>query len=215
MAEQAQAQAQPIVVVAGASGEAGHAIAEALEAAGMRVAALGTSADRLADVAATARYVYDLTDPSAVSAMAEQIRSELGPVDGLIHLVGGWRAGQSDEDFEWLERHILTTLRNTTRAFRPDLTASSAGRLAIVSSTSVDRPTWGNANYATVKSAAETWLASVASGWKKDGTAAAVTFVVTSLGEGGTPPQVLAERIAALWDTPTAELNGSRILLTS
>lgn len=205
--------AERLIVIAGASSDSGRATARALADEGHRVVAVGSNAARLDAVTATARYECDLADAASVADLAARIHVEHGPVDGLAHLVGGWRAGQSDEDFAWLERRILTTLRNTTRAFRDDLSASSAGRLVIVSSTAVDRPTWGNANYVTVKAAAESWVATLASGWAKAGTAAAVTFVVKSLGAGGTPVSELAKRVVALWDAPANELNGSRISL--
>ena len=85
-------------------------------------------------------------------ALAQRVRERFGRVDGLIHLVGGWRgggglAGQSDEDYRALEVG-LTALRHASRAFDADLRASDAGRLAIVSSTAVERPLAGGANYA-------------------------------------------------------------------
>ncbi len=204
-----------LVVVAGASSTSGKAVSDALTAAGHTVVVVGSSAGRLESIEAAARYECDLTVAAAVNELAARIRTDWGPSDGLIHLVGGWRAGQTDDDFAWLESHVLTTLRNTSRAFRADLGASDAGRLAIVSSTSVDQPTWTNANYATVKAAAETWMSALASGWAKGGTAAAVTFVVTSLGRSGTPESVLADRVVALWAQQAGDLNGRRILLTT
>lgn len=203
------------VLIAGASSESGRATAEALRAAGATVIAVGSNAERLADVPADARFVCDLSDPDAVAALAQQVHSEVGRLDGLIHLVGGWRSGQDDESWQWLSERLITTLRNTTVAFRDDLVASTAGRLAIVSSTAVDHPTWSNANYATAKGAAEAWVSAVGSGWAKAGTAAAVTFVVRALGtnDGYTGVGVLAERIVDLWSAPAAQLNGSRIRL--
>ena len=124
--------------------------------------------------------------------------------------MGGWRgggglAGQSDKDWEVLHRNIVTTLRNTTRAFNGDLLASPAGRLAIVSSVSVDKPTPGGANYAAAKSAAETWIRAAGQGFAKAGlespqrtaSAAAVIFVVRAL-EG--LETELAARVVELWD---------------
>jgi 3-oxoacyl-[acyl-carrier protein] reductase len=206
-----------VVVIAGASSASGRATASALTASGARVVAVGSNAERLADVAAEARYVVDLSDAAATRELAGQIHSEVGPVDALVHLVGGWRAGSDDEGWQWLSARILTTLRNTTAAFRDDLTASPAGRLAIVSSSAVDHPSWSNANYATAKAGAEAWVASVASGWSKAGTAAAVTFVVRALGDGDgyTPVSLLARRVVELWAAPVAELNGARIRLNS
>jgi len=202
-----------VALIAGATSELGLATALALRATGTTVVAVGTDWDRLMDVAANHHYLCDLSDPQAVAELADSIHAEVGPVDGLIHLVGGWRAGHDDESWQWLESRLLTTLRNTTSVFRDDLVASSAGRLAIVSSTSVDRPSWANANYSAAKAAAEAWVSAVASGWAKAGKAAAVIFVIRAMGttEGYTRAETLATRIAALWDTPAAELNGSRI----
>jgi NAD(P)-dependent dehydrogenase (short-subunit alcohol dehydrogenase family) len=204
-----------IVVIAGASSASGRAVAAQLKDAGAIVVAVGSNAERLRDVASSASYVCDLADPAAVLDLAQRVHTEVGPVDGLVHLVGGWKAGHDDESWAWLEQRIVTTLRNTTIAFRDDLVASPAGRLAIVSSTSVAKPTWSNANYATAKAAAEAWVEAVASGWAKKGTAAAVTFRVTALGDnaGATSVGRLAEAIVALWLRPSAELNHALIEL--
>lgn len=206
-----------IVVIAGSSSEAGKAIASALQQSGATVVALGSDEGRLQDVAAHARFVCDLADGDAVAALALRIHDEVGAVDGLIHLVGGWRTGHDDEGWAWLESRLLATLRHTTSAFRDDLASSPAGRLAIVSSTSVDRPTWSNANYAAAKGAAEAWVGAVASGWAKAGTAAAVTFVVRAIGtnEGYTSVDTLAHHMTDLWKAPVAEINGARIRLHS
>lgn len=204
-----------LVVIAGASNESGIAVATALRDAGAHVVAVGSSASHLEAVPAAARYACDLRDTAATEALAARIRDEHGPADGLIHLVGGWRPGQANEDWDWLEAQVLTTLRNTSRAFRDDLVASPAGRLAIVSAASVEKPAWSNANYVTIKAAAEAWVAAIASGWAKGGTAAAVTFVVNALGdgEGQTSPATLGTHVAALWDGPATRLNGDRIRL--
>ena len=226
-----------IVVVAGASSVAGRAAAAALVAAGARVVAVGSNAERLADVPAQARYVCDLTDAVAVAELADLVRAEIGRPDGLVHLVGGWRAGHDAESWEWLEKRLITTLRNTTVAFRDDLLSSSSGRLAIVSSTSVDLPTWANANYAAAKAAAEAWVKAMATSFTHTRrtarvpggtggtvipfdagvvTAAAVTFVVRALGtgEGKVPEEMLANAISGMWDLPSDELNGARVSFT-
>jgi len=209
------------VLIAGATSAAGVAVAAALAAAGARVLAVGSDAGRLERVLAVAPeasvYVCDLTDPGAVTALATTVHAEHGPIDGLIHLVGGWRGGgglhgQTDEDWEFLHARVITTLRNTTRAFNDDLLASLSGRLAIVSSVSVDAPTPGGANYAAAKAAAETWVRAVGHGFAKSGdTAAAVVFAVRSL--DGLESRLAAET-AALWGAPAESLNNVRRILT-
>ncbi|WP_104191689.1 SDR family NAD(P)-dependent oxidoreductase [Cryobacterium sp. Y82] len=206
------------VLIAGATSTAGLAVAASLADAGAHVVAVGSNLQRLQSVLAVAPdaalYECDLADFAAVTALAAQ----LSPIDGLIHLVGGWRGGggltgQTDEDWDFLHSHVVTTLRNTTRAFNADLLASPAGRLAIVSSVSVDRPAAGGANYAAAKSAAETWVRAVGVGFAKAGdTAAAVIFVVQSLDGLETE---LAARVTGLWDEAAASANGSRVVLVS
>jgi 3-oxoacyl-[acyl-carrier protein] reductase len=198
-------------VVTGATGDAGRAVASVLHAAGETVVAIGSDEGRLATVDASARYVADLTDVAATALLAARVREEVGPVDGLVHLVGGWRAGHGNDDWEWLEPRLLTTLRAATLAFHDELSGSDRGRLVVVGSASAARPTWGGANYAVLKTAAEAWVAAIASGWRTAGTAAAVTLVVSSLGDGGTPVDTLAAAIATVWDGAATELNGAHV----
>ena len=190
----------------------GSEVCQLLDERGAIVLAVGTDEGRLESVAATDRYVCDLADAEAVQELAAVIEAEYGKVDGLLHLVGGWLPGHAADDFDWLEERLLTTLRNVTLAFHDDIGSSSSGRLAIVSSTGVDTPTWSNANYSTIKAACEAWVKSIASGWKKNRTAAAVTFVVRSVGDGPehTSASHIAEHLAVLWEIDAPELNGRR-----
>ena len=208
-----------LVLLAGGTSAAGRASARALLDAGARVIVVGSDDDRLTAVAEEIPGVEvercDLVDPDAVNALRERVHSSLGRVDGILHLIGGWRgggglAGQSDEDFAFLLRS-LTALRHVSRAFDEDLATSDAGRLAIVSSTSVARPLAGGANYATVKAASETWVRAVGHGWAKrardarqEPTAAAAIFRVKSL-EG--LEDALAASFVALWDDEAAAWN--------
>ena len=210
-----------VVLIAGATSTSGAAVARALTAAGAAVVAVGARADGLealrAAVPDVTTHRCDLADPGAVDALAAEVHASSGRVDGLVHLVGGWRgggsiAGQSDEDWDFLERGFRT-LRNTTRAFADDLVASPAGRLAIVSSTSVESPTAGAANYAAAKAAADAWVRAVAQGFRKDGpdSAAATVFVVGAL--AGLEEQ-LGDAVVRLWSAPPTDVNGVRLPLT-
>ncbi|MDN4644523.1 SDR family NAD(P)-dependent oxidoreductase [Arthrobacter sp. PsM3] len=170
-----------------------------------------------------------------------------GAVDGVIHLVGGWRGAkgitdQSDEDWEFLERGAITTLRNVTRVFYDDLAASDTGRFTMVSSTAVAKPTAGGASYVAAKAAAEAWTLAVADGFhraqsgRKQGPSdqhipseqrsAAVVFVVKALVDaamrakspdrgfpGFTDVEELAAAAVGLFTSPAADLNGQRLLL--
>ena len=209
------------VLIAGATSASGEAVASALVAAGAFVLAVGTREDALERLARAVpgvdTRVCDLGDRSAVAELAMRIHVKFGRIDGLVHLVGGWRGGggiegQTDEDWEFLER-AFATLRNTTRVFYEDLAASPAGRLAIVSATAVEHPLAGGANYAAAKAAGDAWTRAVAQGFRKEApNAAAVIFVVKAL--AGLEGQ-LAERVVKLWDADPSTINGERQLLTA
>ncbi|ALE05580.1 oxidoreductase [Arthrobacter sp. ERGS1:01] len=229
----------PLVLIAGGSSAAGVAVAAALVQAGQRVLTVGSDAGRIQAAAAptgATPLVCDLADPDAVAALADSVHRDFGPVDGLIHLVGGWRGGkdlaaQSDADWDFLHTSVLTTLRNTSRAFYADIAASPAGRLAIVSSTAVSAPTPGNANYVAVKAAAEAWVQAIAAGLASaaggETGPAAVVLAVKALVDpamraaspersfpGFTDVADLGHTVVGLFSTPASALNGSRIVLS-
>jgi NADP-dependent 3-hydroxy acid dehydrogenase YdfG len=189
------------VLVTGGSGPSGIAAARALRNAGHTVFTVGSDGPRIQAAAAEAGsgvtpLVCDLANLAEVRALHATVHAMLadtgggqtgggqsgsaqtgrddtgGSVDGVIHLIGGWRGAkgitdQSDEDWAFLERGAITTLRNVTRVFYDDLAASDTGRFAMVSSTAVDKPTAGGASYAAAKAAAEAWTLAVADGFHR------------------------------------------------
>lgn len=228
------------VLVTGASGASGIAVAGALRRAGHGVFAAGSDRARIEAAAAKAGdgvtpLVCDLADLAAVHILRETLEGTAGRMDAVIHLVGGWRgaqgiADQTDADWDFLERGAITTLRNVSRVFYDDLTASGTGRFAMVSSTAVDSPTAATASYVAAKAAAETWTMAMAEGFSGTGApeahAAAVVLVVNALVDadlrrrhperkfpGATDVEDLAAAVVGLFSGPAAELNGRRLLL--
>lgn len=235
------------VVVAGGSGPSGIAAARALREAGHTVFTVGSDGPRIEAAAAEAGpgvtpLTCDLADLESVRALRADLAERAGSVDGVIHLVGGWRGAkgitdQSDEDWDFLERSAITTLRNVTRVFFDDLAASGTGRFAMVSSTAVGKPTAGGASYVAAKAAAEAWTLAVADGFHraqcghKDAPvaqrSAAAILVVKALVDatmrtrsperafpGFTDVDDLAAAAVGLFTSSAAELNGQRLLLS-
>ncbi|WP_062287825.1 SDR family NAD(P)-dependent oxidoreductase [Demequina phytophila] len=212
------------VLVAGATSTVGAAAVGALVSAEARVIATGRSAERLEPLAALGARVeaLDLADEDAVAALAAHLHADRVSLDGVLHLVGGWRggggiAGQTEADYRVLEASF-TALRHVSRAFDADLVGSPAGRLAIVSSTVVERPLAGGANYAAVKAASEAWVRAVAQGYAKQARdageplrAAAVIFRATTL--AGLEESV-AEAFLGLWEAG-APANGATLALVA
>ncbi|KAB8181365.1 SDR family NAD(P)-dependent oxidoreductase [Microbispora catharanthi] len=213
-----------VIVVMGAGGPAGRAVAG-------KFAELGDTVVGVDKSGAEGCLAVDLLDRAAVRALAERVRAEHGRVDGVVHLVGGWRgsktfADTSLDDWDLLHDLLIRTLQNVSLEFEPLLRASGNGRFAIVSARAAQKPTQGGAAYAAAKAAAEAWTLSLADALK-DTSAAAVVLVVNALVHDEmraanpdkpyrtfTDVKDLAAAVAGLWDEEPAAVNGRRIDLT-
>ncbi|MFF7638381.1 SDR family NAD(P)-dependent oxidoreductase [Kitasatospora sp. NPDC008050] len=239
-----------VIAVAGASGPAGQATMRRLAAGGAVVIGADIDQQRLDAAIAgvrtavpTARIsgqVIDLLDPQEVHDWADHLEAEHGHVDGLLHLVGGWRGSKTFrdtrlDDWDFLHDTVVRTLQHTSLAFQPALLRSEAGRYAIVSASAAHKPTGGGAAYAAAKAASEAWTLAMAHSFLKettaeDGvpTAAAVILVIKALLSpemraekpeakftGFTDTADLADNLADLWARPAAELNGQHLWLTA
>lgn len=223
-----------VIAVAGAGGPTGRAVMARLSAGGAHVFGADANPERLresVEAAPGARgAVVDLLDPEATRAWAADIEREHGRVDGLVHLVGGWRGGKtfgenSLDDWAFLHDLLVRTVQHTSLAFHEALVRGPRGRFVLVSAAAAGKPTAGNAGYAAAKAAAETWTLSLADAFV-DTDAAAVVLVVKALVNdamrearpnakfaGFTDVTDLAEEIAGLWSTPATDLNGNRLCL--
>jgi NAD(P)-dependent dehydrogenase (short-subunit alcohol dehydrogenase family) len=190
-----------VVLVPGATGDTGRAVCTLLTQRGDTVIAVGTDPSRLEGVDAAERLVADLTDPDAAAALAQDVRSRHDAVDGILHLIGGWKPGWGDEVTDWLNARLVHSLRHVSEAFEGMLRAAPVGRLAIVSSTVVTHDGPPTSAYAAAKLGAEAWVAQLNSRWAGTPTGA-VTFVVRSIGDAAnaTPTETLADALAGVWD---------------
>ncbi len=230
-----------VVVVTGAGGGAGGACVAGLLSLGCRVVAADVTQaplDRLVEAAgdkadSLTTVVVDLLDTAATAAWADDLSTRFGRVDGVVHLVGGWRGGKvfadnSFEDWDLLHSLLIRTVQNTTLAFHDALADSSQGRFVLISAQAVDTPTAGSAGYAAAKAAAETWTMAMADSFAKlqgdDLHSAAVVLRVKALltpamreakpdaaFAGYTTVEDLAVSIAGLWSQDAAAINGQRI----
>ena len=137
------------VLICGAGGGLGPVVARRLAAEGAALVAADLRREPLDALAGelglpAERWradVVDMLDEAAVRAWA----ADVGAVDAVLHLVGGWRGGAGVEesdlaDYAWLHDGLVRTLQHVSRAFLPALKASGRGRLAIVSSPQAERP---------------------------------------------------------------------------
>ncbi|MGP3962696.1 SDR family NAD(P)-dependent oxidoreductase [Nonomuraea sp. 3N208] len=208
-----------IILVTGAGGPTGEAVSGYFRKNGHTV--IGVDKD---DV--------DLLDRAAVQSLAEQIDREHGRVDGVVHLVGGWRGASTFAetdlaDWDALHDLLIRTLQHVSLAFEPLLRRSDNGRFVIVSAKAAERPAAGGAVYAAAKAAAEAWTLSLADSLSGTNSAAVILVVKALVNDamraakpdgrfpGFTDVNDLAAAIGGLYDRPAAELNGMRLDLTS
>ncbi|MGK5632089.1 SDR family NAD(P)-dependent oxidoreductase [Streptomyces sp. URMC 123] len=236
-----------VVAVAGAGGPAGRATLARLAEAGATVVGADADPERLAEAVDNARYArggaavtgetVDLLDLDATRAWADRTEKEFGRVDGLVHLVGGWRGAKTFPDAplaDWDHLHnlLIRTVQHTSLAFHDALQRAGRGRYVLISAAGAAKPTAGNASYAAAKAAAEAWTLALADSFRKAGgegepPAAATILVVKALVHdamraerpnakfaGFTDVTELAEAIAGVWDRPAEEVNGTRLWLT-
>jgi len=229
-----------VIAIAGAAGGLGPAVCRRLAAAGATLACTDVSEERLDALASELDVAgdrldtatVDLLDEAAARAWAQALGERFRRVDCLIHLVGGWRGGEPIaeaplSDYEWLHDLLVRTVQHATRAFYPQLAASSAGRFVVVSSSQAQDPDGANASYAAAKAAAEAWTLALADSFREAGSAATANVVVVNaiLTEemrrenpdkafrGFTATEDIAEAIAFVCSDAGARMNGKRLPL--
>jgi len=225
--------------IAGVGGGLGPSVAARLAAEGATVAGADRDQgllDRLpGEVGIPAERwdgrAVDLLDEEAVREWCAALVERFGRVDGLIHLVGGWRGGEPLHeaplaDWDLLHDLLVRTVQHTTRAFHDQLAGREHGRFVLVSARQAQSPTNANAAYAAAKAAAEAWTLAFADGFEPGGATANIVVVEAILTprmreeDPGrefptfTPAEHVAAGIAFLCSDAAAETNGQRLRLT-
>jgi NAD(P)-dependent dehydrogenase (short-subunit alcohol dehydrogenase family) len=227
-----------VIAIAGAGGGLGPVVAQRLADGGASLGLadvtqenvdavkdrLGVPHDRV-----DARAV-DLLDEDAANGWAAALTERFGKVDGLVHLVGGYRGGDPIEsfdlaDYDFLHNLLVRTVQLATRAFHSALTESGDGRFVLVSAAAAQNPESGNAAYASTKAAAEAWTLALADSF--DGTGTTANLIVINAIEtpqmreenpdeerpSFTPAEDLAEAIAFVCSDAASRMNGQRFSL--
>jgi NAD(P)-dependent dehydrogenase (short-subunit alcohol dehydrogenase family) len=227
-----------VIAVAGVGGGLGPLVAAELAGRGATVAGTDRSEEALArlgeELGVGERWdgrAVDLLDEEAVRGWCAALVERFGRVDGVVHLVGGWRGGvplheEPAEDWELLHDLLIRTVQHTTRAFHEQIAASPNGRFVLVSAKQAQAPSNSNAAYAAAKAAAEAWTLAFADGFEPGGATANIVVVDAILtpqmreespGEDFptfTPAEDLAVAIAFVCSDAAAKMNGQRLPLT-
>lgn len=130
------------ILLTGASGGIGSALAQRLAAAGARLALVGRRHEALARLASSlpgaSIVVADLATAAGCRAAVEQAKASLSGVDVLVHLAGqGSFRCFSDEDPDTMEQMLRTNCASAmwlAQAVLPQMTARGDGQLVFCGS---------------------------------------------------------------------------------
>lgn len=165
-----------IVVITGAFGVLGQAVAKAAAAQGARLA-LVDFAKAPPEGLPTGEDVLvlggvDLTDSAAASAAMDAVAERFGGIDALLNIAGGftWETLQGGALESWpaMYRLNVVTAATASRAAIPHLKRSGAGRIVNVGSAAALKAGLGMGAYAAAKSGVHSLTQALAEELKGD-----------------------------------------------
>jgi len=155
-----------VVVVAGAAGNLGEAVARAFDGAGARLVLLDRASDRLAALypewARDGHHLLltgvDVADEASVSAAVGTALERLGRIDVLANTVGGWRGGAVTDEAAvqmWDLLHGLNarTALILSRAVIPPMLEQGEGKIVHTAARAALAGTARSAAYSASKAA--------------------------------------------------------------
>ena len=162
------------VVVTGAAGALGQAVARHFLAAGARLALLDRDEARLravfpelAGLAGHLLIAADVTSEAAMRPVAARIVAELSRVDVLVHVAGGFEMGEAVHELtraSWDRMMDLNawSFAAVTRDLVPHMIGNGKGSVVAVSARAAERGQAGMAAYCAAKSALQRMVEALA-----------------------------------------------------
>jgi 3-oxoacyl-[acyl-carrier protein] reductase len=232
------ALADRVVAIPGATGAAGRAAVSAFTAAGCRIGLIGTDAERLRSLAADLELADgrwhgaagDVTQADDVRRVVAEISDALGPVDVLVHVVGGWLGGTPAVELDpadvatSFDQHVFSTL-HMVQATVPGMVERGWGRVFSISQPLATEPGPRGGGYLMAKAAQEVMLRSLARDLAGSGVTVNLLIVKTidkdherqreptTKNAQWTTPEEIASAMVMLCGDAAATLNGARIPL--
>jgi NAD(P)-dependent dehydrogenase (short-subunit alcohol dehydrogenase family) len=155
-----------VVVVTGATGNLGSAVAQAFGRAGAKLTLVDRADGRLQrlfpDMADASSYLFDnsvdLTDAGAVLRMVDQTIKHFGRIDVLVNTAGGYRAGSPIhetpiETWDFMLNLNARSVFLTSRAVIPCMLRQGYGKIISVAARAAERGRANMAAYSVSKSA--------------------------------------------------------------
>ena len=147
-----------IVVITGASGNLGRAVARAFADLGARLALLDLKRGDLQDSASQLFVDVNLMNPESVASAVGKALERFGRIDVLCNIAGGFRMGPpvhetKDADWEFLLGLNARSVLNTVRAAVPAMLKGGGGRIVNIGAFAAQRGAANMGAYIASKSA--------------------------------------------------------------
>lgn len=149
-----------VVVITGAFGVLGQAVAKAAAGQGFRLALVDFAKDAPAGLPSGGDVLVlpgvDLTDAGSAGAAMDAVAARFGGIDALLNIAGGftWETLSDGSIGSWpaMYRLNVLTAANAARSAIPHLKRSAAGRIVNVGSAAAIKASMGMGAYAAAKS---------------------------------------------------------------
>ena len=152
------------IVITGASGALGKAVAQHFLSQGARLALLGHSAEQLSeafpglDNSAHLLIASDVTSAERMTESAQHILGAFKHIDAVVHIAGGFEMGEAVHELSRAAWDRMMDLNAwsfvaVTQALVPSMVARGSGRIVAVSAKSASRGVAQMAAYIASKSA--------------------------------------------------------------
>lgn len=218
-----------VVVVTGASGQLGRAVAQEAMAQGARAALLDVAAAQAPEGAAA--WKVDLTSLADTTRVLAEVAGRFGRIDGLANIAGGfrWQTLEGSSDLaEWtaLQAVNLQTCVTASKAVLPHLLRAGGGRIVNVGAMGAVKGAAGMGAYAASKAGVMRFTESLADELKLQGitvNAVLPSIIDTPANRADMPdadherwvkPQEIARVIAFLLSDAASAVTGALVPVT-
>ena len=226
---------QKTIVITGAFGALGTAVARAVAKSGARVVLVDRAAHGPVDLVeacgpdAVVQGGVDLTNASAADAAIEAICREVGGLDGIVNIAGAFRwqtiGGGDSETWDLLHAVNVKTALNASRAALPHL-SKNGGRIVNIGAIAAIKAGTGMGPYAASKAGVHRLTESLAEELKSTGitvNALLPSIIDTAANRADMPdadyskwvsPEALAAIILFLLSSDSQAITGALIPVT-
>lgn len=205
-----------VIVITGAFGVLGSAVAKAAAAQGAELALIDFAKAPAGLEAGLVLGEVDLSDQTQAAAAMAAVGERHGRIDALLNIAGGftWEKIEGQDPATWAAMHKLNvvTAANASRAAIPHLRASAAGRIVNVGSAAALKAGAGMGAYAAAKAGVHALTQALAEELK--GEAITVNAVLPSIIDTPTNRADMPDADFGAWVAP-AELAAVMLFLAS